>query len=70
MTDVPSVARARENALKVLFGRANRVLIGVVHLLPLPGSPDFAGGGSSRSTRGLSRTRGTFVGDISVCPTD
>ena len=44
MTDVPSVARARENALKVLFGRANRVLIGVVHLLPLPGSPDFASG--------------------------
>ena len=45
MTDAPPVARARENALKVLFGRPNRVLIGVVHLLPLPGSPDFAGGG-------------------------
>lgn len=40
-----SVARAREHALKALFGRPNRVLIGVVHLLPLPGSPEFAGGG-------------------------
>lgn len=45
MIATPSVARARENALKSLFGRPNRVLIGVVHLLPLPGSPEFAGGG-------------------------
>ena len=45
MTGTPSVARARENALKALFGRPSRVLIGVVHLLPLPGSPEFAGGG-------------------------
>jgi membrane complex biogenesis BtpA family protein len=44
MTGTPSVARARENALKALFGRPSRVLIGVVHLLPLPGSPEFAGG--------------------------
>ena len=45
MTDAPSVARVREHALKALFGRPNRALIGVVHLLPLPGSPEFAGGG-------------------------
>ena len=43
--DAHSVARARENALKVIFGRPSRVLIGVVHLLPLPGSPDYSGGG-------------------------
>ena len=40
-----SVSRDRGNALKVLFGRAERVLIGVVHLLPLPGSPDYDGTG-------------------------
>jgi membrane complex biogenesis BtpA family protein len=39
------VAHARENALKSIFGRPNRVLIGVVHLVPLPGSPDYSGGG-------------------------
>jgi uncharacterized protein len=39
------VAQARENALKSIFGRPNRVLIGVVHLVPLPGSPDYSGGG-------------------------
>ena len=43
--DAHSVARARENALKVIFGRPSRVLIGVVHLLPLPGSPNNSGGG-------------------------
>ena len=40
-----AVARARENPLTSLFGRPNRVLIGVVHLLPLPASPDYSGGG-------------------------
>ena len=45
MTDAPSVARDRESALKALFGRSNAVLIGVVHLLPLPGSPDYSGDG-------------------------
>ena len=40
-----SVARARENALTAIFGRPNRMLIGVVHLLPLPASPDYSGGG-------------------------
>ena len=29
--------------LKAIFGRAHGVLIGVVHLLPLPGSPDHRG---------------------------
>jgi uncharacterized protein len=43
--DAHSVAPARENALKAIFGRPNRVLIGVVHLLPLPASPDYSGGG-------------------------
>jgi membrane complex biogenesis BtpA family protein len=41
-----SVAPTRENALKAIFGRPNRVLIGVVHLLPLPASPDYSGGGT------------------------
>ena len=41
----PGVARARESALQSLFGKPGRVLIGVVHLLPLPGSPDYSGGG-------------------------
>ncbi|HEY1863823.1 MAG TPA: BtpA/SgcQ family protein [Roseiarcus sp.] len=40
-----AVAQARENALKNIFGRSERVLIGVVHLLPLPASPDYSGGG-------------------------
>ena len=44
MSDPPPVARARPNALTEIFGRPDRVLIGVVHLLPLPGSPDYAGG--------------------------
>src|SRR5271154_5107981 len=45
MTEAPSIARMLENALKVLFGRPTGVLIGVVHLLPLPGSPDYSGRG-------------------------
>jgi membrane complex biogenesis BtpA family protein len=40
-----SVARDRGNALETVFGRTRGVLIGVVHLLPLPGSPDYDGGG-------------------------
>src|SRR5271155_2019625 len=40
-----AVARARENTLTSIFGRPNRALIGVVHLLPLPASPDYSGGG-------------------------
>jgi membrane complex biogenesis BtpA family protein len=43
--DAHPVAPARENALKAIFGRPNRVLIGVVHLLPLPAAPDYSGGG-------------------------
>jgi uncharacterized protein len=43
MSDVPTVARERDHALKLIFGRADCVLIGVVHLLPLPGSPDHRG---------------------------
>jgi uncharacterized protein len=39
------VAPEHDSALKGIFGRPNRVLIGVVHLLPLPASPDYAGGG-------------------------
>ena len=41
----PTVARVRENALNAVFGRATGVLIGVVHLLPLPGSPEHPGDG-------------------------
>src|SRR5437588_3310799 len=43
MSDIPTVARGRDHALKTIFGRTNGVLIGVVHLLPLPGAPDHAG---------------------------
>jgi uncharacterized protein len=57
MTEAPSVARMRENALKVLFGRPTGVLIGVVHLLPLPGSPDFAGGVEPIYARALADAR-------------
>lgn len=38
-------ARSRGNALQAVFGRSNRVLVGMVHLLPLPGAPDYGGGG-------------------------
>src|SRR3954452_11171413 len=41
----PLFGRRKENALTVIFGRADRVLIGMVHLLPLPGSPEYAGNG-------------------------
>jgi membrane complex biogenesis BtpA family protein len=34
------VRRSRKNALETLFGK-RRAIIGVVHLLPLPGSPDY-----------------------------
>lgn len=40
-----AVARHRENALAAIFGRTDRVLIGMVHLLPLPGSPEHDGNG-------------------------
>ncbi len=46
MSEKASVARIHDNALKAIFGRETRVLVGVVHLLPLPGSPDYAGGGA------------------------
>lgn len=37
------VAPARTDALVALFGKPRGVLIGVVHLLPLPGSPEHRG---------------------------
>ena len=40
MTGTPDVARERDNAPQAIFGRKDRVLIGVVHLWPLPGSPN------------------------------
>ena len=45
MSELSTVARARSNALEQVFGRKERVLIGVVHLLPLPGSPDYSDSG-------------------------
>lgn len=39
------LARRRGDALSAIFGHADRVLIGMVHLLPLPGSPDYDGNG-------------------------
>ncbi len=43
MSNFPTVAREHDHALKAIFGRANGVLIGVVHLLPLPAAPDHVG---------------------------
>lgn len=40
-----ALARSRGNALQAVFGRSHHVLIGMVHLLPLPGAPDYGGGG-------------------------
>ena len=42
MSGPTSVARSRENALQAIFGRDGGVLIGVVHLAPLPGAPDHS----------------------------
>ena len=41
MTERP-MFRPRENAIKSVFGRA-KAAIGVIHSLPLPGSPDYDG---------------------------
>ena len=43
MSGLPAVARERSDALEDIFGRKAGVLIGVVHLLPLPGAPDHGG---------------------------
>ncbi len=40
---VPPVARPRDHALERLFGRRRGVVVGVVHALPLPGSPEHDG---------------------------
>lgn len=40
-----AVSRTRGDALRRIFGHRDKVLIGVVHLLPLPGAPDYAAGG-------------------------
>ncbi len=37
------VFRTKDNALHELFGRPRNVVIGVVHCLPLPGSPAYEG---------------------------
>jgi membrane complex biogenesis BtpA family protein len=53
-----SVARDRGHALEAVFGRRSGVLIGVVHLLPLPGAPDYQGGGvEAIYERGLADAR-------------
>jgi len=41
----PPLASRRDNALGAIFGRTDHVLIGMVHLDPLPGAPDYHGGG-------------------------
>ena len=43
MSGLPAVASERGDALEDIFGRNAGVLIGVVHLLPLPGAPDHSG---------------------------
>src|ERR1700729_3419278 len=54
----PSVGSNRGNALKQIFGRSEGILIGVVHLAPLPGSPDYLGGGATAIyERGLADAR-------------
>jgi uncharacterized protein len=45
MKKVLSVAPSRKHAFDEIFGRKRHILIGVVHLLPLPGSPAYQGGG-------------------------
>ena len=53
MSEKP-VSRSRGHALTEIFGQKSGVLIGVVHLLPLPGAPDYQGGGAQPiSDRGL-----------------
>jgi uncharacterized protein len=42
MEDATAVAPQREHALGEIFGR-RRVVIGVVHCVPLPGAPDYEG---------------------------
>lgn len=42
MEDATGVAPRREHALAEIFGR-RKVAIGVVHCVPLPGAPDYAG---------------------------
>lgn len=44
---IGNVSRSRGHALLEIFGRTDRVLIGVVHLMALPGSPDYPGGGTA-----------------------
>lgn len=39
------VADHRDNALSAIFGRKRGVLIGMIHLLPIPASPGYRGGG-------------------------
>src|ERR1700704_1603091 len=45
MKKVLSVAPSKKHAFDEIFGRKRHILIGVVHLLPLPGSPAYQGGG-------------------------
>jgi len=40
------VANHRENALATIFGHSEGILIGMIHLLPIPGSPNYRGGGT------------------------
>jgi membrane complex biogenesis BtpA family protein len=44
MEQTSSVAPKRKNPLVEIFGRERQVIIGVVHLLPLPGAPAYEGG--------------------------
>lgn len=39
------LADHRENALRTIFGRPDGILIGMIHLLPIPGSPSSGRGG-------------------------
>ena len=42
MSENTSIYRAKDNAIQRIFGRLKAV-IGVVHSLPLPGSPHYDG---------------------------
>lgn len=56
------IGRQDKNTLKTLFGRDNPV-IGVVHLLPLPGAPRYADEGAEAIyARGLSDARAYLAG--------
>ncbi len=64
MTLARPVSGVSATAIQALFGRP-KALIGVVHLLPLPGAPRYAGGGVAAIVdRGLADARAYLDGGL------